>query len=135
MNNLIIEQQRQQFRDAGFFVFARVVPLEHLAVMRATCGVFITKFAAEMDTTGVTQQGSNIKDRGYFIAARKRPVDIPTGLLKSAARGLLAEAVGGEDFLHADFVEPSVNRQAIVVREGDFTLDQRLRVTEELEVH
>ncbi len=70
MKNLISEQQRQLFRDEGYFVLERAVPPAHLALLRETCSAMIAGYDAEMDAAGVTQQGINIKGSRYFIANR-----------------------------------------------------------------
>jgi ectoine hydroxylase-related dioxygenase (phytanoyl-CoA dioxygenase family) len=75
--DLIPEKLRQQFRDEGYFVLERVVPPEHLAMMRETCAEMIAGYDAEMDAAGVTQQGINIKGSRYFIANRHQGTRLP----------------------------------------------------------
>ena len=69
---LISEQQKQQFRDEGWFVLPGVVPAAHLEMMREVCADFIKAYDAEMDAAGLTQQGINIKGSRYFIANRHK---------------------------------------------------------------
>lgn len=69
---LISEQQKQQFRDEGWFLLSGVVPAEHLALMREVCTDFIRTYDAEMDAAGVTQQGLNMKGSRYFISLRHK---------------------------------------------------------------
>ncbi len=70
--SLISEQQKQQFRDEGWFLLPGVVPAAQVAMMREVCADFIRAYDAEMDAAGETQQGLNIKGNRYFIGLRHK---------------------------------------------------------------
>lgn len=66
--SLITEQQKQQFREEGYFVLERCVPDEHLELLRANCQGFIDAADKEMTAQGVDRLGLNAKGKRYFNA-------------------------------------------------------------------
>ena len=72
----VTEQQRQQFREEGYFVLKNVVPVGHLELLRDHCQEFIDDADAEMDAKGVTRSGLDAKGKRYFVANcyQKKPV-------------------------------------------------------------
>jgi len=66
----ITAEQRQQFRDEGYFVLERCIPEEHLAMLRDELQGFIEDIDQKMDEGGVEVEGLNHKGKRYFIALR-----------------------------------------------------------------
>ncbi len=62
---------KAQFLKEGFFVLERVVPDNHLQMMREECARFVAEFDAAFDANGGKRDGINAKGR-YFIAKRYR---------------------------------------------------------------
>jgi ectoine hydroxylase-related dioxygenase (phytanoyl-CoA dioxygenase family) len=62
--------QARQFRDEGYCVMERVIPDEHLELLRGECQRYIDAIHAEMDKLGVTTLGINHRDSRYFIPNR-----------------------------------------------------------------
>jgi ectoine hydroxylase-related dioxygenase (phytanoyl-CoA dioxygenase family) len=71
----ITEQQKKQYRDEGYFILERVIPEDHLEMLREECQNFINKIDAEMDAKGVTTNGINHKASRYFISCRYKESD------------------------------------------------------------
>jgi len=63
----ITPEQKQQFKDEGYFVLERCVPEEHLELLRANCQGFIAARDAEMDAQGVDRLGLCAKGKRYFL--------------------------------------------------------------------
>jgi ectoine hydroxylase-related dioxygenase (phytanoyl-CoA dioxygenase family) len=64
----VSDEQRQQFREEGWFLLEGVIPDEFLDLLRGECQSFIDAKDAEMAATGAQQQGITQKGRRYFIA-------------------------------------------------------------------
>ena len=68
-SSVVTAAQKAQFEQEGFFVLERVVPTEHLQMMREECMRFVAEFDAAFDANGGRRDGINAKGR-YFIAKR-----------------------------------------------------------------
>lgn len=68
----ISEEQKQQYREEGYFIMEGVIPEEHLAFLRSECDRFIELANAEMDQAGTDVVGLNHRNSRYFIAKRFR---------------------------------------------------------------
>jgi ectoine hydroxylase-related dioxygenase (phytanoyl-CoA dioxygenase family) len=66
----ITEAQRQQYRDEGYFILERVIPDEHLEMLRRECDRFVAEEDAAMDAAGVRARGLNQRDSRYFVFNR-----------------------------------------------------------------
>lgn len=71
----ITEEQRQSYREKGFFVLESVVPEENLQLIRSECDVLIQMQDAEMDRQGTTELNLSRKGSRYFVflAFKERP--------------------------------------------------------------
>src|SRR4051812_6860022 len=63
----ISEDQVRQYREQGVVLLDRVVPPEHLALLRDECAVAMRTCDAAMDAAGKTVDGINHKGSRYFI--------------------------------------------------------------------
>ena len=64
----ITEAQKKQYRDEGYFILERVIPDEHLEMLRDEAAAFIKRIEDDMDRKGVTVQGINHRGSRYFIS-------------------------------------------------------------------
>ena len=74
--SLVTEQQRQQFKDEGYFILEKCIPPEHLKLLRDNCQSFVEDMEAEMDARGEDRIGLNARGKRYFVSVcyKKRPV-------------------------------------------------------------
>jgi ectoine hydroxylase-related dioxygenase (phytanoyl-CoA dioxygenase family) len=72
---LVSEQQKQQFKDDGYFILERCVPEEHLEMLRDNCQGFIDEADAEMTAKGVDRIHINARGKRYFVpyCYKKKP--------------------------------------------------------------
>ena len=68
----ITEQQKEQYQNEGYFILERVIPEEHLEMLRDECSRFIALMDAEMDRLGVDVIGINHRSNRYFISNRHK---------------------------------------------------------------
>ncbi|MEZ6192644.1 MAG: phytanoyl-CoA dioxygenase family protein [Phycisphaerales bacterium] len=67
-----IEAQKKQFFDEGYVILDRVIPEEHLAMLREACSYFISEKDKGMAQRGVEREGLTHKGSRYFIANQYR---------------------------------------------------------------
>jgi len=65
----ITDAQKRQYEDAGFFVLERVIPPEHLTLLREECARLMRLQDEEMDRRGTDHLGLSFKGRRYFLSA------------------------------------------------------------------
>lgn len=70
MSSLITEEQRQQFRDEGYFILKCAVSDEHLQILRSASDHLVRIVDAEMDAAGVDHVHITHKGIRYHIAKR-----------------------------------------------------------------
>lgn len=68
--SLITEAHRQQYRDEGYFVLERVVPEEHMEIVRGACDHLIDLMHQEMDRLGTDHIHISHRNKRYHIAKR-----------------------------------------------------------------
>lgn len=68
MSPVVTDEQKRQYEEEGYFILERVIPDEHVALLREECQRYIDKMDAEMDREGVEKKGLNHKGKRYFIA-------------------------------------------------------------------
>jgi len=73
--SLVSEQKKQQFKEDGYFILERVIPEEHLEMLRRNCTGFIAAVDAEMEAKGVDRIGISAKGKRYFAhdCYKKKP--------------------------------------------------------------
>jgi ectoine hydroxylase-related dioxygenase (phytanoyl-CoA dioxygenase family) len=65
--SLITEEQKQQYKDEGYFILERVIPDEHLELLRGECQRFIDLENAYMDKMKTDVDGLNHRHKRYFV--------------------------------------------------------------------
>lgn len=68
--SLITEQQREQFVAEGYFILERVIPDEHLTILRESCDRLIDLMHAEMDRLGTDHIHISHRGKRYHIAKK-----------------------------------------------------------------
>ena len=66
--SLITDAQKQLFKDEGYMLLERVVPADHLQLMRDKCQGLLDEIDAEMDKKGVDRLGICARGKRYFAA-------------------------------------------------------------------
>ena len=64
----ITDQHRQQFVDEGFFILERVIPDDHLQILRDACDYLIDLMHQEMDRLGTDHIHISHRGQRYHIA-------------------------------------------------------------------
>lgn len=65
---LITDQQRQQFVEEGYFILEKVIPDDHLQILRDSCDHLIDVMHAEMDRLGTDHIHISHRGKRYHIA-------------------------------------------------------------------
>lgn len=69
---IITDEHRRQYVDEGYFVLERVIPDEHLAILRDSCDYLIDVMHAEMDRLGTDHIHISHRGKRYHIAKQYR---------------------------------------------------------------
>jgi ectoine hydroxylase-related dioxygenase (phytanoyl-CoA dioxygenase family) len=74
-SSVVNEDHARQYREEGYFILERVVPEEHVELLRSLCQGFIDDFNREMDERGTDTIGINHRNKRYFLfdCYRQRP--------------------------------------------------------------
>jgi ectoine hydroxylase-related dioxygenase (phytanoyl-CoA dioxygenase family) len=64
--SVVSDEQRQQYRDEGFFVLPSVLPSPDLELLRSGAATAVAKADAEMDARGTDRWDLNARGRRYF---------------------------------------------------------------------
>jgi ectoine hydroxylase-related dioxygenase (phytanoyl-CoA dioxygenase family) len=73
--SVVTAAQQAQFKQEGYFVLERVVPEEHLRMMREECMRLVAEYDAAFAGNGGKRDGINAQGR-YFIAKRYRETSL-----------------------------------------------------------
>jgi ectoine hydroxylase-related dioxygenase (phytanoyl-CoA dioxygenase family) len=108
---VITQDHIRQYEEKGYFLLERVIPDQHLALLREECQRYIDAADREMDVLGVTSKGLNHKGSRYFIAAYKqdRNPRIAEFLFSPLMQAICAATLGPIAYL---FVEQYVVKAA-----------------------
>jgi len=68
LSSIVTDQNREDYITKGFFVLERVIPPEHLELLRNEAARRIETIHAEMDAVGKDVLGINHRNSRYFIA-------------------------------------------------------------------
>jgi ectoine hydroxylase-related dioxygenase (phytanoyl-CoA dioxygenase family) len=101
--SVVTETQKQQFRDEGYFVLERIVPEEHLQLMRDNCQEFLDAADAEMTSKGVDRLGLNALGRRYFVhdCYKKKP-ELGRFIFSELMAEVCRATIGDEAYLFWD---------------------------------
>ena len=101
--NVITETHRQQYLSEGYFILERIIPDEHLKILRDSCEYLIDLMHQEMDRQGTDHIHISHRGKRYHIA---KQYDQPPRLKEYVFSPLMAEicrlTIGEEVFLFYD---------------------------------
>lgn len=66
MSTTVTDEQKQQFRDEGYFILERAVPPDLLEILRSCAQYAIDKVHREMDARGTDSLGGSYRNKRYF---------------------------------------------------------------------
>ncbi len=69
-DSVISERHREQYREEGYFILERVIPDEHLQILRDSCDLLIELMHAEMDRLGTDHIHISHRGKRYHIAKK-----------------------------------------------------------------
>lgn len=100
---VVPESLKQQFKEDGYFILERVVPEEHLKLLRDACQHFIDKCNAEMDRQKTDVLGINHRNKRYFASMcyRQRP-ELGEMIFSDYMAAIATAALGPDVFLFWD---------------------------------
>ena len=108
--NVITETHRQQYLSEGYFILERIIPDEHLKILRDSCEYLIDLMHQEMDRQGTDHIHISHRGKRYHIA---KQYDQPPRLKEYVFSPLMAEVckqtIGDEAYL---FYDPYVAKAA-----------------------
>jgi phosphopantetheine adenylyltransferase len=94
----ITEAHRRRYTDEGLFILEKVIPDDHLAIIRRACAHLIDVMHAEMDRLGTDHIHISHRNKRYHIAKQYRHAprldefvfsDLMANICKAALRNLL----------------------------------------------
>lgn len=95
---LVTAAHRERYERDGFCIFERVIPSEHLDLLRDCCAAAIARCDARMDAQGVDRLGITHRGSRYFVTHPS--IDDPrlfrftySDRMQTIARGLLGDDV------------------------------------------
>lgn len=76
MSLMITETQKESYRSEGYMILERVIPEEHLQMLRDECAGQIERMHSRMDEAGTDVIGINHRNKRYFVSncAKERPI-------------------------------------------------------------
>jgi ectoine hydroxylase-related dioxygenase (phytanoyl-CoA dioxygenase family) len=101
--SLVTEQQKNQFKEDGYFILERCIPEEHLEMLRRNCTGFIKAVDVEMEAKGVDRIGINAKGKRYFAndCYKKKP-EMGQFVFSDLMADVCRAALGDEVYLFWD---------------------------------
>ena len=101
--SLVTEQQKQQFKDEGYFILENCVPKEHLELLRSNCQFFMKRLDDQMDAKGVDRIGINAKGKRYFAygCCKEKP-EMGKFVFSDLMADVCRATIGDEAYLFVD---------------------------------
>lgn len=101
--SLVTEQQKQQFKDEGYFILENCVPKEHLELLRSNCQFFMKRLDDQMDAKGVDRIGISAKGKRYFAyACCKEKPEMGKFVFSELMADICRATIGDEAYLFVD---------------------------------
>jgi ectoine hydroxylase-related dioxygenase (phytanoyl-CoA dioxygenase family) len=99
----ITDEQKKLYRDEGYMILERIVPEEHLELLRNNCQERIDAIEADMKAQGVDRIGLNASGRRYFAAFcyQQRP-EMGRFIFSELMAEICRATIGGEANLFWD---------------------------------
>jgi ectoine hydroxylase-related dioxygenase (phytanoyl-CoA dioxygenase family) len=103
---VITEAQKKQYQDEGYFILERVIPDEHVEMLRDECARYIKMIEDEMDRQGKDVIGINHRNSRYFISNRyKESPSIASFIFSDLMADICRATLGDEAYLfHEQYV-------------------------------
>jgi len=104
---------REQFERDGYFILERVVPAEHLEILRSEVGAAMARIDAEMEAKGVERLGINSKNSRYFVSVLKDEPENPVAdfVFSPLMADICRATLGADAFLfHEQYVVKAAER-------------------------
>ena len=103
---VITNEQREQYREEGYMILERVIPDEHLALLRDECGGQIERMHQRMDEAGTEVIGINHRNKRYFVSNCYKERPILCDFLFSEVMADICKATHGPDayLFHEQYV-------------------------------
>ncbi len=102
----ITDEQKKLYREQGFFLLERVLPPEHLELVRDEAKYYMDRIHAEMDEKKTDVIGINHRNKRYFIANRYKETGRLTPYMFSDYMAEICRATLGENayLFHEQYV-------------------------------
>jgi ectoine hydroxylase-related dioxygenase (phytanoyl-CoA dioxygenase family) len=101
--SIISEEQKRQYREEGYFLLERVMPQEHLEMLRDECQRFIDLEDSRMDEAKTDVLGINHRNKRYFVAgACAISQRIPEFVYSELTAELCRATLGSDSYLFWD---------------------------------
>jgi len=103
---VITQKHKDDYRTKGFFILERVIPQEHLQILRDTVAYYLEQIHAEMDRAGKDVMGLCHRNNRYFISNKwaERP-DMAKFLFSDYMADICRATLGPETYLfHEQYV-------------------------------
>jgi ectoine hydroxylase-related dioxygenase (phytanoyl-CoA dioxygenase family) len=96
----ISDENKRQFQEEGYMILERVIPEEHLELLRSKAQQFIDEADARMDAQGVEQMGLSKKGSRYFMAqCYKKDAELRRFLFSDLMAQLCQQTLGENAYL------------------------------------
>jgi len=93
----ITEEQKHQYQEEGYFLLEKVIPEEHLELLREKCAKFMEIQDRKMDAEGVDRLGINHRNKRYFVGkAYEQDPELGEFLFSSLMAEICKATVGPE---------------------------------------
>jgi ectoine hydroxylase-related dioxygenase (phytanoyl-CoA dioxygenase family) len=100
---VITEQQKQQYQDEGYFILERVIPEEHLDILRGECQRFIDLENKRMDELKTDVRGICHRNKRYFVNnACEQSERIPEFVFSDLMADICRATLGPDAYLFWD---------------------------------
>ncbi len=97
----VSDEQKKQYQDEGFFILERVIPQQHLRLLREECQRFVDEANTEMDRLGTDVLGISHRNKRYFVAwASRRSPQLREFLFSDLTAEICRATVGDEAYLY-----------------------------------
>src|SRR3954468_14555221 len=98
----ISDKHRKQYRDEGYFVLERVIPDEHLALLRDEAERAMADVHRQMDAKGVDVLGANHRNKRYFICWHKETGRLSEFIFSDYMAEICRATLGDDAYLFYD---------------------------------
>jgi ectoine hydroxylase-related dioxygenase (phytanoyl-CoA dioxygenase family) len=100
---IITDEQKKLYKDEGYMILERIVPEEHLELLRSNCQERVDAIEADMAKQGVDRIGLNAKNSRYFAAFvyRERP-EMGRFIFSEIMAEICRATIGDEAYLFWD---------------------------------